>query len=825
MPRSLKLALFLLVTCLSFLATAFGQSITSSTALHYRNYDPTQPQMVIAAGSVQTGDIFDFVNSNGILSCAVLSDGLLNATCVLGGLGTALGPGQYPTGVNLTNAAIATNPFDCLVESGTAFTEIAQCISQLTAGGATGGNVKAASPEHITALPWDPATASGNIYLGFNNEGSQCTDTQPNCWITDVPIVINSGQAIEGVGNVTGGTNLSGGIAEGANISAGTILTWGSTYPAPLGQPTLAAPTCSGTGGTLNTVYIAVAEVVNLNTYPSSNLKAPAPSYPSAVATVSCSGATSILIAHPASLGSASTLTPTDYYIFASTSSSSLSALTLQAVTTGLSCTAGSTDPTYACALTANATLTAVQTGGDPPKPYDFTNTLVSEWGPGAGSGTTSQHIGFWSELRNLTLTAGPSAPTTNTPNIAFWDPSDQENSGLRNVATAGNWGSTVDCALGGGVGVYVGNKSPNSHIYNWQTDTAPFSNYTANDASCVTFTELVLDGNTGFGSAQGTARIVQDSTLTPGRAGSSAATTVLGALVTGSKAFVDFKTVHFEVNPAQGEDVSVTNSAHLKTSGAGEFGNFAELTSTGGSLVVDNCNTTTGNFCVKNDITGTQLNTSVPSYDSTLYADALQLPQLLSQTLATDSSGNVIAGKSTVVVYTSNPTGDCLSDSTAAGCTATCTGGPPTTACTEVAFASTYTIPAGVLITGVQYRVTIGYKTVVGSTAQTADIKLRAASASGTDICGFAASTTLASTRTGQAVFLLGGTAAAGSGASVNSSCTGGLNGGFLGGNTTTPVTLNTTTGFALVPTALFGIGGTANEISITTFTVEELP
>lgn len=518
-------------------------------------------------------------------------------------------------------------PFACNVDGGV-FTKIADCVTFLTTtlpAAGFGGVITSNVPEHITAsqgLPWDPGRFSGVLMLGRGGNSGACPmSSTPNCWLTEVPIIMGSGMSIVGSGKIVG-----------SNFSTGTAIVPGSAFPTPLGQPNFPAGNLScatGTGGSLpsGTYFVEVVEVNNLDTNASTSaLAVPGFSAVSAEQSVMCSANNStITVTPPSSSSGSNPIAASDYRVFAA---SSTGAETLQAPGAGMTCVAGGMiDPAYACKLGSlnTAAINSLQANGDPPNLIDLSNPLVVEIGPVISPGTTSaQNEGFWALLQNLTL-ALPGMGLARDPNVAFWNPSDQENSGLSFVNFTGQTSS-----LSGETGawIYIGNHAPNSFVSNVQTDTNP---------PMQAFYGMILDGRNGFGSALGTARLVENSTFTPGRCmpGSSGCnpSVLAGIYVTGNNAVTDFDQVHVETPSGADSNFEVTNGASVSVRGPTQFGNtVVHLTSNGTGIRVANVfDTLSPSQVVKDDLNGVNnLGSYVADYTGSVQGASVQgLPSI----------------------------------------------------------------------------------------------------------------------------------------------------------------------------------------------------
>ncbi|HEV2176723.1 MAG TPA: hypothetical protein VGW33_05940 [Terriglobia bacterium] len=384
----------------------------------------------------------------------------------------------------------------CYVD-GVTITTIASCVSLLqgtTTGTQFGGVITTSFPEHIQTLPWDPGLFTGTLQVGkapiAHGSLNTCTVSALNCWLTEVPIIIGSGMSIAGSGKVPGT-----GSGANPNFAEGTAIMPGSSFPIPLGAPTNPTLTCLvGTGGTLmggKTYQIAFVEVNNLDTNSSSTaLLVPGLSAESSPTGVLCNATTCasnncvITGSAPATLNATGTIPAQDYRVFASIANGPAGSETLQVPGQGMTCTGTPhVDTNYGCQLGSNTfTITSITTGGDHPNVVDLSNPLVVEIGPVVGSNTssppTAHNEGFWARLENLTL-ALPGTAVANDPNVVFWNPSDQENSGMSFVGITGQVASTTPAETG--AWIYIGPHAPNSFVsISRATPTRPAARSTA---------------------------------------------------------------------------------------------------------------------------------------------------------------------------------------------------------------------------------------------------------------------------------------------------------------------------------------------------------
>lgn len=156
------------------------------------------------------------------------------------------------------------------------------------------------------------------------------------------------------------------------------------------------------------------------------------------------------------------------------------------------------------------------------------------------------------------------------------------------------------------------------------------------------------------------------------------------------------------------------------------------------------------------------------------------------------------------------NSTYDCLSAVAVTGCT-------NIGSATETAFATSYTIPAGEIVTGKRLHIHLDFDTLEATAGTTVTMHIRLTNASGTVVASFGPSSTLSGTRGGVIDFYLVGTAAAGSSTTITVNASGALNGGILADSTAAAVgSVNTSNAIIIVPTASFAAATSTNSIEL---------
>jgi hypothetical protein len=470
-----------------------------------------------------------------------------------------------PAQVNLN--PIAIGPFSsgdspvCYIDgaSGVGHTpNIAACIAYLNSLGVTGaGTIYSTVPEDISSQIFYPATFppfSGTIYL--NNDigtSSNCSQVSPfNCWVTEVPLILPSRLSIRGVGAAGTGT--------GIRTNSGTAITFGTSFPAPIGfTGTVPTPNCINSGGNLGPgTYFLEATLVNDlmgGTTPTTPGRG---SVSSETSQVTCHGTGSASIAWTISgvptVGTGFAAQEVVAYI---TAANGASRTELEAKTVSCSTAAGTVDidggscrlPNSGGGTSVTLTIMAVGTTGPPPPLVDTSNPMIVEGnGPDTGNANAV-------DLRDLTLFGSPTGVTTplsNEPAVAVLGYTAQEQSGTSQVACYGAF--TNAC-------IYSGLNSNNSHHvgFNAGSSQGPKNGI---------FYTMILDGRMLSG---GTARYVSDGTMAAHCAGCGG-TLVNPAqiLITGPKAFPNLSGIHTE--STSGFGIQVTNGASANIAGYDGF-------------------------------------------------------------------------------------------------------------------------------------------------------------------------------------------------------------------------------------------------------------
>jgi len=260
-------------------------------------------------------------------------------------------------------------------------------------------------------------------------------------------------------------------------------------------------------------------------------------------------------------------------------------------------------------------------------------------------------------------------------------------------------------------------------------------------------------------------------------------------------------------------------NSTETITSDGGSFtsaSNYVEPGALPTTTVFGLTDTQTSNSTFLNDstlaLTLSPGSSAAPTQDGTL---AYNSSLLLNEQGSNGNTFHTPKFQSVAVPAGSSSTYDCLASVTGVtGCS--------TQATAETGFATSYTIPANEIVSGKTLRLRVNYQTVEATAGTTVTLKLRVASTSGTTICGFPASTTLAGTRSGFVEVYLTGTQTAQASAPVTMNCNGIINGTAASNATTTPVNLATNAPIVVVPTASFAAATATNRIELTSIAAE---
>jgi hypothetical protein len=424
-------------------------------------------------------------------------------------------------------------------------------------------------PEIITTQPFAP-NFSGEMKFGTGLHATTClTGGVPNTWVMRVPWVLGSGATLTGTGFVNNGSG---------DMSQGTVLCADSAnWVPPLGVPTITAPVCNSTGGsipnTVTTVFWQVSTVRNVDNHPGAT-PAPGISMPTAEQTVTCGGVTntnSIAWTSPSTVGTAP-FDAKDYLIALSTVSGA--EVVQPNVSGGGTTTCGSNgtvDTANGCKMSFGATTTAIQSGvnADRPLPLADLSNCMFYLGP-------RQTISFAMQFRDVTIDGG--VQTTSSPNEAICNYSGQELTGssMGNITIHGSFGGYNAGATGTAGGsalpfpggfLYWMPRTPNSKLSGMQISGGPTATCTGG-----TFIPVILDGRYDAGGlGAGTVREFSDFTVNPK---GTTCTVPENILVTGGRARVNFFDGHMELNTpggaggALGTGILITNGAWASATG-----------------------------------------------------------------------------------------------------------------------------------------------------------------------------------------------------------------------------------------------------------------
>lgn len=447
------------------------------------------------------------------------------------------------------------NNLICLVNGGTNST-LKSCNDFFTNLGVKGGTIYDNVLEDLTVNPFNPALAL-RVTFGFGLNGTVCNTSTLNCLVTEVPLILGNGTDLFGASRV----------AVGGNLSTGTAITAGSSFPAALNQPTngtstasyVASIVCSNSGGSLATgFYNFVVEYVNnLQTYPSANATL-GYSQPTTEAQCNITGPSgSITFPMPSAAGSGS-FAATDVAILvspANASSTTTGGEVLQKQgTAGITCTAGTfllnAANVYCSRAGASAVVTAIQTpssgsANHAPVLADLSNPMIV-----LGNGNLNAND-FSTEMKDITLLCPPSG---NEPNVLLWNGESEEGSGTYGVVYNGPCGGYTGTT--GGY-AYFGPDAPNSHLINSQTGQGPTTG--------TNWRSVILDGQASFLGAAGTARLLLDNSWTQHSNGETGDAVIL---IAGSQAHPTIVGNHLEAMDGVHDCIQVTNSAAVSVFG-----------------------------------------------------------------------------------------------------------------------------------------------------------------------------------------------------------------------------------------------------------------
>ncbi len=449
---------------------------------------------------------------------------------------------------------------------------IAACETYLgNLGFASSGTIWSFVPEDFTTDPF--VNFHGTIVLGHQTgTGDTCATSAPfNCYMTEVPLTLPTHLTLMGQQNPS---------RSQGSFNQGTIISFGNSYPAPLGVPANATYwtgtgnhtpdfSCIGTGGSLTngTYYVQLWEALDRTGGTGGANKTPGYSAATAEIAVTCGNGTStqsIQFHAPTAAGSGA-FAAKDFFAGTATVPSINGAGQEQSnlVGTQWACpgAAGSLDSTFGCAITAGmATIKVVPavsaTSGNPPPLVDLSTCLIA-LGSGA-PGVSANSFGV--KLQHLTLSGmgggtNTTTPSANEPSCSVLGWTAQEQSGPEDITWTGPWINTA---------FYSGYKSGNSY--------ASHLHMPSNEGpgqSGLTFYPIIVDGR---GLGNGGIRTLEDSTIAMRCSGcTQQPTEPYSVWMTGNAVGLHAHGIHVE-NDVGGDGFFVDDLASLDISGVTGF-------------------------------------------------------------------------------------------------------------------------------------------------------------------------------------------------------------------------------------------------------------
>lgn len=491
----------------------------------------------------------------------------------------------------------------CIVD-GVINANIQACITKLTAlGFSASGTIETFVPEDITTNIFAINNFRGKVI--FNHQmgaaaQSICTTSAPfTCWLLEVPLVLPTHLVLEGVGNPA---RTQGGFM------AGSVISFGTSYPAPMGTSATPTITCSTTGGSLadGVYFFQVWQINNLLGLANNANANSTPGFGGASVEVSidtttvnagaCAGGTthSFSFTMPSAQGSGQFIGQ-DLEVAGATTSGAEEAIQRGA---NLTCPngAGAVD-TDACLIAGGGTVVikALNTAGtrNPPPLVDLSNEMFT-----LGTGVPIQAANAFNvRLQHLTLSCmgggtNNNTPTGNEPASAVNDFLAQEQSGLEDVTFTGPCSQNY---------IYSGYKGGNS--------TLKGIHMPSNDGpNTGTFIQIIVDGR---GGGNGGAREISDITpaarCSGGGTCTGSPTEPESILLTGAKVGVAMHAIHLE-NDAGGDGILITNGASAfigSVTGFADTGKFQIHISSTADKVCAFVTKTGQNGAIKDDVTG----------------------------------------------------------------------------------------------------------------------------------------------------------------------------------------------------------------------------
>src|SRR5579872_684994 len=359
---------------------------------------------------------------------------LINRTATVS-RGTA-GP-SYP------NLFGGVNAPDCVV-NGSTRPSLYNCTALFSAG-----RIDDFQPEYFasTGVGNPLSHFTGRLNLGCDLAGTQADNNHVIAWITDWPIVLQTGADITGCGPVNPATQFAG----------GTAIVKGPNFFTKLGQPSTLSLSCPASGSLVAGTYDVTAAWIR-ETNSNGGASTPLPGQVSARATVVCPGSGQIQFASPGANAPATGTAAGGirFYACLETSGDCHKDAVSQVVGSGLIC------PGSASALDGNtcdttagtvkiSTLATNTTAGSSVPPVDLMDYSAPLVVLGTGIAGTLTQLSTW--VSDLTLEAdsqGNSTPGSTTPTVGLVFNSAQEISGADRVWIHGPFTSAMWVALSG---------------------------------------------------------------------------------------------------------------------------------------------------------------------------------------------------------------------------------------------------------------------------------------------------------------------------------------------------------------------------------------
>jgi hypothetical protein len=200
--------------------------------------------------------------------------------------------------------------------NGVTYSTLAGCVGYFATNNSGGRIDHNLGAEDITVNPFQLGMgAEVKLGKGIHSGGANhpCGTANLNCYVAEVPLILPNGTRVRG----------SGLVQQEHDPSEGTMITYGTSFPSPLGSPVVPTPTQSASGGSLSdgTVYFVTSEVNNLQTNSSYTAAqgTPGVGLHSSEFSITLNGggsSESITVPAPTVLGSGS-FVASEYYVYA----------------------------------------------------------------------------------------------------------------------------------------------------------------------------------------------------------------------------------------------------------------------------------------------------------------------------------------------------------------------------------------------------------------------------------------------------------------------------------------------------------------------------